>query len=82
MTKSKTECKEVLDWNGHPIPGLCFRTGVNTGFKTYADEQGKNYWMNEGERDYELPFIKVSRRNENGVYATVFDSRCSLPLPA
>ncbi len=79
MAKSKNKCTEVLDWHGNPIPGLVLRTDVTTGFKTYEDEHGKKYWMNEGERDYEFPFVTVSERNENGVYETVFDSRCNPP---
>ena len=43
-------------------------------------DAGGKYWLNEGERDYVLPFITVSERNENGIFETTFDSRCNPPL--
>lgn len=73
---------EALDWRGNPIPGVYRRTVKDTRFRVYADEHGKKYWLNEGERDYMLPFLTVSERNENGTFETVYDSRCSPPQPA
>ena len=74
--------EQILDWNGNPIPGVYHHKVKNTGLRIYTDEQGKKYWLNEGERDYVLPFLTVSERNESGVFETVFDSRCSPPQPA
>lgn len=82
MAKAKSDCEEVLDWKGNPIPGLSRRRVKDTGFRTYRDEHGAEYWLNEGERDYELPFLTVSERNESGIFETVYDSRCSPPQPA
>jgi hypothetical protein len=79
---AKPKCEPLLDWRGKPIAGVWRHRGKKTGFKTYTDEQGKEYWINDGERDYDLPFLKVSERNENGIYETVFDSRYSPPPPA
>jgi len=83
MAKSKTECEEILDASGKSLfpGGLWRRKSKNNGFRVYMDEHGKKYWLNEGERDYVLPFIMVSERNENGVFETVYDSRCNPPLP-
>jgi len=82
MAKSKTVCEQVLDWNGNPIPGVFRHTGHDTGFRIFKDEHGKAYWLNEGERDYTLPFLTVSERNESGLFETVYDSRCSPLQPA
>jgi hypothetical protein len=73
---------EVLDWYGNPIPGVYHRTNNDNRFKIYEDEHGKKYWLNEGERDYELPYLVVSKRNGNGASETVYDSRCNPPLLA
>jgi hypothetical protein len=73
---------ELLDWNGNPIPEVRRHTSKNNGFKTYRDKSGKEYWINEsGEQDYELPYLEVSRRTESGTFETLYDSRCSPPLP-
>lgn len=74
-----TNSQQVLDWNGNLIPGVLLRAVRDTRFRVYKDENGKEYWMNEGERDYVLPFLTVSERNESGVFETVYDSRCSPP---
>ena len=74
--------EQVLDWNGKSIPGVVRRKVKNTKFRVYKDENGKAYWLNEGKPDYVLPFLTVSERNENGIFETVFDSRCSQPQPA
>ena len=72
---------EMLDWNGNPIPGVYRRKSKDNGFRIYEDGHGKKYWINEGERDYVLPFLTVSECNENGLFEIVYDSRCSRPLP-
>ena len=71
---------ELLDWNGNAIPEVCRRISKANGFKTYKDENGNDYWINEsGERDYELPYLVVSKRTESGTFETLYDSRCSPP---
>lgn len=74
--------QKVLDWHGNPVPGVYRHKVKDTGFRIFKDEHGKEYWLNEGERDYVLPFLTVSERNESGVFETVYDSRCSPPPPA
>jgi hypothetical protein len=71
--------KEVLDWYGNPIPGIVRCRRKDTGFRVYEDEHGKEYWMNEGKRDYHLPFLKVSDAETGQV---VYDSRCEPPTDA
>ena len=74
--------EQLLDWNGNPIPGVIRRTVKDTKFRIYKDENGKEYWMNDGKRDYELPFLTVLERNESEIFETVYDSRCRPPQPA
>jgi hypothetical protein len=69
----------LKDWHGNVVPGVVLRSTKNTGFKVRTDENGRPYWMNDGRRDYELPFLKVSERNESGTFETAYDSRCSPP---
>lgn len=80
---AKAKSKEVLDWHGNPIPGVTHKEHAEGKFKIYEDEHGKKYWINEsGERDYELPYLVVSKRSENGTVETIYDSRCDPPAPA
>lgn len=74
--------EQLLDWQGNPIPGVFRHKTKDTGFKIHKDEQGKEYWINEsGERDYELPYLVVSKRTESGTVETIYDSRCDPPQP-
>jgi len=79
---AKSKCEEVSEWKDNPIPGLIRRRVKDTGFRIHKDEQCREYWLNEGERDYDLAFLTVSERNESGVFEIVYDSRCSPPQPA
>ena len=83
MVKSKLECEEVLDADGKSLfpGGLWRQTGKISGFKIYRDKRGRKFWINEsGDRDYELPYLTVSKRTENGSVETIYDSRCNPPL--
>ena len=81
---AKSEYEEIVDAEGKPLfhGRLRRRKGADSGFKIYEDDSGKKYWLNDGERDYVLPFVTVSRRKENGRFETVYDSRCVPPLLA
>jgi hypothetical protein len=76
-----TKREEILGKDGKPLfpGGLWKRTHKDNGFRTFEDENGKTYWLNDGEKDYVLPFVTVSKRNENGVFEKTYDSRCDLP---
>ena len=77
--------EEIMDADGNSLfpGGLWRRTGNDNGFKIYEDEHGKKYWINgSGERDYELPYITVGKRTENGSVEMMYDSRCNPPLLA
>lgn len=85
MAKSKIECEEILDAEGKSLfpGGLWRRKSQDNGFRVYKDEHDKEYWLNEsGERDYELPYLTVGKRTENGTVETIYDSRCNPPLLA
>lgn len=76
--------KEILDAEGKPLfhGRLRRRKGADNGFRIYEDEQGQKYWLNEGVRDYVLPYVTVGRRKENGRFETTYDSRRDPPLLA
>jgi hypothetical protein len=79
---NKSKQRPLLDWHGKVVSGVIVHTVKNSKFKIRTDENGKDYWLNEGERDYELPFLKVSERKENGAFEIVYDSRCCPPHSA
>jgi hypothetical protein len=63
MATRKKNTEEVLDANGKSLfPGGLWRhKSKDNGFRVYEDDHGKKYWLNDGERDYDLPYIIVGR---------------------
>lgn len=71
----------LLDWNRNPVTSVEVIHEKHGRIKT--DGGGKKYFVGaDGKPDYELPFLIVEKRNENGIFEKVYDSRCEKPLPA
>lgn len=79
MIEAKTEKNENVNRRGYwPVFGGVWQN-IST-VEILPDERGKLYWLNDGKRDFAIPFVTVERCNESGILETLYDSRYDQPL--
>lgn len=79
MVFALTGCNYGMkDWYGNSVPGIRRCKRADDPFVFGTDEDGKRYWLHDGIRDYELPYLKMTDTRTGTV---LYDSRCAPPPP-
>jgi hypothetical protein len=74
---AKAKRRELLDWHGDPIPGVCRGTKSKTE-RIEKDSDGVDYWISPDGTE-RVPLKDFYLKVEDGSGTVLYDSRCDPP---